>query len=189
MSALTNPQKKALVALARRAFNRAGAQARGRGVSPSAKLHDAPSAEALSDRLDANGNAACFETWRHEQTERACGKHGFRLCTQADYGALTAHFQNLLGEPGKALRDDLQGDPTTNQGRQYRHLIARACGQYGFTIDYVEGICRNQNKCELGSATPQQLQRLLFTVHNRGRAKQRRSSQPVPARQTAEAQT
>lgn len=185
MSALNNRQKWVLVDMARRAFNLAGAQARGmrreaRGehegsfcVGRNDTLQDALNA------LAANGSEGCFETWRHEQVKLACGKNGLRLCSQLDYKAVEAHFQHLLGEDGRAFVADQRHQ--TEAVRQARHKLNEALERNGFHVSYAEVICRKQFKVELDGAAAQQLWKIVYTVNKRGAARRRQEREEVVA--------
>ena len=116
-AALTNRQKRYLAQLARRA------------------LAAASGAVAKCGCPVDNATA-----WRHCQVIKATGRHGLRCCTQDDYGPLKAHFLNLLGEPGQALRADLR--QLTNPMRVILWKIRRRCQDYGIGLDKAEGICR-----------------------------------------------
>ena len=143
---LTNDQKRILSPLARRAFNRELALARGRG-------------EKLADLNE--------QKLRHEHVARACGKLGLRCCTQDDYGAVKAHFLDLLGEHAQAFRAVHHGEGNARRVAEYK--LVQACEGAGLTLAYAAKICANQFKCALEDATEKQLWCLMFTVQNRGR--------------------
>jgi hypothetical protein len=143
---LDNNQKRILSQLARRAFNRELALARGRG-------------EKLAEL-----NESAF---RHEHVAKACGKLGLRCCSQDDYGAVKAHFLDLLGEHGQAFKAVHHG--TGNARRIAEYKLMQACEQGGLQLSYAAKICVNQFKCSLEDATEKQLWCLTFTIKNRGR--------------------
>lgn len=88
---------------------------------------------------------ANVDFWRHQEVARACGKAGLRCCSQDDYGAVKAHFLNLLGEPGAALRADIHGQPGLNQTRIVLWKIARQCERLGVPVSYADAICRQMH--------------------------------------------
>jgi len=143
---LTNIQKRILSQLARRAFNRELAMARGRG-------------EKLADL-----NEVAF---RHQHVAQACGKLGLRCCSQDDYGAVKAHFLDLLGEHTAAFTAVHHGEGNARRVAEYK--LIEACKITGLGLPYAARICANQFKCELDDATEKQLWCLTFTIKNRGR--------------------
>jgi hypothetical protein len=116
-AALSNGQKRYLAQLARRAWER----------------------DAEADGLDEAG-------FRHEQVARAVGRLGLRCCSQDHYGAVKAHFLNLLGQPGRALEADLRGRPELNERRIILWKIKERCREYGIGIGVAEGICRQMTR-------------------------------------------
>lgn len=116
-----------------------------------------------------------FETWRrHEQfiavtsanplVDRT-SRMSLRDCTQRDKLKLIAHFQDLAGEPGRALTTHMV-DEVKDSAIAMRKLEAE-CAARGLNISYPAKICLKQNKCALEDASPNQLWRLVFTVRNR----------------------
>jgi hypothetical protein len=143
MSALKSYQRTELAMLARRAWMRCKALARGQG-------NDLP---------------AEFDAWRHAEVAKACGKLGLRLCSQDDFCLVKGHFLELCGEHGAAMKAHVlaQDEPR----RRGLWLVRLACQRRGFDVGYAEAICRVQFKCELGAATARQLRFLLFTINSR----------------------
>jgi hypothetical protein len=144
MSALTNQQKQRLAILAREAYAKAPQRDR---------------------------DAADFNDWRHEQVATACGKLGLRCASQADYKAIEAHFLQLVGQEGKALKALVRSQ--TEGRRQAEYKLVKECESAGFHISYAEKICWNQNRCSLFDASEKQIWKVFFTVRNRknGKAK------------------
>lgn len=142
---LTNAQKRILSQLARRAFNRELAIARGRG-------------ETLSETT---------EQYRHRHVAAASGKLGLRCCSQDDYGAVKAHFLDLLGESGAAVNALVHQSGNARRIAEYK--LVQACEQTGLGIGYAAKICANMFKCSLEDASADQIWKLMFTVKNRGR--------------------
>ncbi len=143
---LDNRQKRILSQLARRAFNRELALARGRG-------------EKLADLNEAE--------FRHQHVATACGKLGLRCCSQDDYGAVKAHFLDLLGEHGAAFKAVHHGEGNARRVAEFK--LVQTCEVAGLALTYAAKICQNQFKCSLEDATEKQLWCLTFTVKNRGR--------------------
>jgi hypothetical protein len=142
---LSKDQKRILSQFAQRAFNRDRAIALGRG-------------ETLPETADE---------YRRRHVATACGKHGLRCCSQDDYGLVKAHFQDLLGETGKAMNTLVHAEG--NGRRVAEHKLVRACEAAKLSVAYAATICRNQFKCSLEDATEKQLWCLTFTVKNRAR--------------------
>ena len=125
-----------------------------------------------------------FETWRrHEQFIAVTGANplsdrtsrlSLRDCTQSDLLKIVAHFEDLAGEPGRAL-DAHMRDEVKDSAIAMRKLEAE-CAARELSLEYPAAICRRQNKCELDAATPNQLWRLVFTIRNR---KKKVSHEPV----------
>jgi hypothetical protein len=150
---LSNFQKEILSKMSRRAFARMGALARGRG-------EEWP-----------EGNTADHQAFRHDQVSRACQKRGLRCCSQDDYPRIKAHFQQLLGEDGRAFNTLVRGE---NNGRRIaEHKLAEEMQKAGIGPAYVEKICMTQNKCRVLEASEKQLWHLMYTVRNRAAAKKR----------------
>ena len=143
---LTNPQKRILSQLARRAFNRELALARGRG-----------------EKLAAINEVE----FRHDHVARACGKIGLRCCTQDDYGAVKAHFLDLLGEHQAAFSAVHHGQGNARRVAEYK--LVQACEAAKLPLTYAAKICSSQFRCALEEATEKQLWCLMFTIQNRGR--------------------
>jgi hypothetical protein len=153
---LTNLQKRTLSLLARRAFNRATALARGRGEQFQVKEDD----------------------YRHEEVIRACGKHGLRCCSQDDYQAVRSHVLDLVGEHGAAFHAQLAAG--TEKRRQAEAVLVRECEKANVDLAYADRICLQQFKCCLAEASEKQIWCLVYTIRNRAAAK-RRGGARVPA--------
>jgi len=111
------------------------------------------------------------EEFRHAEVARACGKAGLRCCSQDDYKHVEAHLLDLCGEPGKALAAHVAA--VTQPRREAEAVLARACREAGLQLGYAAAICQRQFHCTLGDANERQLWNLVYTVRNRGRAKQK----------------
>ena len=116
-----------------------------------------------------------FETWRrHEQFLAVTGANplldrtsrlSLRDCTKRDLLKLVAHFQNLAGEPGRAVNTHLRAVVQDNALAMRK--LEMECAARGIKISYPAKICAKQYKCALEEASPNQLWRLVFTVRNR----------------------
>lgn len=151
--------------LARRAFNVVGARVRAMRVAP----QPGSSLQADMELLAASGTSAAFDTWRHAQVVRACGKDGLRLCSQLDFNAVKGHFLWLIGEDGHALNAHMRAE--TEQRRQFEHLIVIACTRWGFHLSYAENLCRSIHRVNLNDADARVLRLVMITVNARGAAK------------------
>lgn len=148
MTLLSNEQKAAICRLARRAYDTWAGR------------------EAFEDANDGLSMSKCFEAWRRVEQGKAVGRQSLRDCTSDnDYLRLTAHFQNLLGDSGRALNSLLR------HGEEPRvvafHKLQLALRERGLHEGYAAAICRRQFRCELGDASAKQLWNLFFTVKNR----------------------
>jgi hypothetical protein len=116
-----------------------------------------------------------FETWRrHEQFIAVTGANplldrtsrlSLRDCTQRDVLKLVAHFEDLAGQPGRAI-DAHMRDEMKDSSIAMRKLEVE-CAERGLDLSYPAKICQKQYKCALEDAAPNQLWRLVFTVRNR----------------------
>lgn len=150
---LSNNQKRYLSVLARRAFNRQAALARGRGEV------------MATDEAD----------YRHAVVAEACGKLGLRCCSQDDYKAVEARLLDLLGEPGKALAAHMHAEGNARRIAEYK--VIEACKDFGLSLNYAEAICRSQNRGKgLQDVTDKALWRVVFTVRNRGLKKRKEAT-------------
>ena len=153
MSALSNKQKYILASLARRAFRRSAAIARGLGQ---------PLAE------DEN-------TWRHERVAEAVGKPGLRACGQEDFKTIEGHFLHLLGQDGQAVESHFQA--ATEPRRVAEFKVIQACEKWGFSLNYADAICRRQNHgTGMQDVDDKTLYHLMFTIINRGRSRARKAA-------------
>src|SRR5574343_1736034 len=85
LAPLNNRQKARICMLARRAFDR-------------------------QSQAGALGDAAEPEVWRKEQQRHTCGQSSLTACTNKDYLALKARFQDLAGEHVAAFRNHLRAE-------------------------------------------------------------------------------
>lgn len=105
-----------------------------------------------------------FEDWRHDVAIRACGNR-ISEATQSQWADLKAAFQDLAGQPDKALNTHLRD--ADNKRRVAMHKLTTALTERGLDMSYAASISRTQFKCELDSASAKQLWCLFFTVTNR----------------------
>lgn len=182
MSELSNKQKRYLADLARRAFNKRAAELRAgaAGIAPMQGAAMAGSRQEALDCLclaphgvrDLAGPASAHEaetTWRHEQVRIACGRPGLRACSQLDYKRVESHFLDLLGQAGSAFNSQVQAE--TEPRRQAEAVLLRELNRFGFRLSYAESISRAQFKCGVMDASVGQVWKLVYTVRNRGNAR------------------
>lgn len=108
---------------------------------------------------------ACYEAWRHDQQQKACGVALLRACTQAHYGRLKSHFQALGGDEAGAAHT--RGRDADNDRRIARYKLAEALRERGLQEGYAASICWDKYKCALAEATAAQLWKLIFDVRSR----------------------
>lgn len=118
--------------------------------------------------------------FRREEAIAACGMR-ISAATQRQWAALKAHFQDMAGQPGPAFRTLIRDNG--NAKRVAMHKLEQACRQQNLALGYAAAICRTQNRCELADASAPQIWRLVFTINNRGRAKQRKTGSPAAREQ------
>lgn len=124
---------------------------------------------------EAGPDVASVEDWRHQQVAAACGKLGLRCCGQDDYKRIEAHFLELLGEHGRAMKAHVAAE--TEPRRQAEAVLVRELERFGLRMGYAEAICQRQYKCGLFDASEGQLWKLVYTVRNRGHAKSKSSKE------------
>jgi hypothetical protein len=117
------------------------------------------------EAFDRQGCTGSIEDWRHEQQFLAVGKESLRDCVQDDYLKLKAHFEDLTGESGRAVKTHM-ADAVSDRELVMRKLEAE-CAARALDISYPATICAKQYKCDLDHASPNQLWQLVFTVRNR----------------------
>lgn len=154
---LSNAQKRHLSILARRAFRRAAALARGRG-------------EAFAESE---------EQFRHREVTTATGKIGLRCAGQDDYRAIEAHLWSLLKEEGRAFTAHVKAQ--TNSHRQAEAVLAReieaAADVIPDALRYITSICRAQFRCSPLDASEKQLWNLVYTLRNRAASRRKKGKQ------------
>lgn len=142
---LDNGQKARIAILAKEAFQKT------------------PNAERSTSNLE-------FEQWRHEQQFLAIGKESLRDATQADYLKLRGHFENLAGEPGRAVKTHM-ADAVKDKAIAMLKLRG-SLAERGLHVSYAETICKG--KCRgrgLDDANAKEIWEVNFTVRNRRKKK------------------
>ncbi|WP_043588968.1 hypothetical protein [Geminisphaera colitermitum] len=152
MQYFTNDQKAQVAMLAKRAYD-------------AWEMREAH--ECINDHLS---RTACFEQWRHQETGKVTGGiTSLRRCvSELHFLPLIAHFNNLLGEGGMALRTLLRHAEAGRITVFYK--LQQALAERGLSEGYAAAICRRQYKCDLGDAEEKQLWHLFFTIKNRRKA-------------------
>jgi hypothetical protein len=127
------------------------------------------------NHADKNVSATDQRTlYRHTQVALACGKAGLRCCSQDDYKLVEAHFLALLGETVKAFNAGVRA--ATEPRRQAEAVLVRECERFGLRLSYAAAICRSVFKCSLEDASPNQLFKVMYTIRNRGHARQQKAA-------------
>lgn len=159
MNPLSNEQKANIAILAKTAWDAWDGRA-----AWSEKHRDQVNDPLLSD-------AKCFEAWRRAEQFRAVGVASLRDATsEAHYLKLRAHFENLIGSSGRALKTLLRHEEEPKQ--RALKLIEQSCAERGLDFpNYPAAICRRQFRCALADATEKQLWNIHYTVRNRRTAK------------------
>ena len=130
----------------------------------------------------------CFDAWRHRETARiADGEASLRRCiSERHYLRLLAHFNDLAGQGGEALRALLR------HAEEARIVIffklQQALAQKGLDEGYAAHIARCKFKKPLGDCTEKQLWVLFFDVRRaKARGKHLNQSSKSKAQQKREA--
>ena len=123
MAPMSGEQKRDLVLLAKRAFEKSGASSQA---------------------------SESFEDWRHHQVKIATERNGLRECRNEDFLPLQAHFLRLIGQTAMADRRVLKYE--TEPRRWALHKLEAECGEAKDVIDrpmeYVLSICRARYKVQ-----------------------------------------
>lgn len=107
-----------------------------------------------------------LDEWRHEVAISACGCR-ISEAVQTHWADLKAAFQDLAGEPEKALRTHIrEGD---NKRRIALYKLTKELEAHGLETAYAEKICRDQFKVPISQASAKQIWCLFFTISKRGK--------------------
>lgn len=113
-----------------------------------------------------------YAAWRHVEQGRAVGRQSLTKCTsEEDFLRLCAHFRSMIPGQGQIAARTLARHAAEPR-LVAMHKLREACQRAGLELSYPAAICRTQYRCTLAEASEKQLWRLVFTVRNRGRAKQ-----------------
>lgn len=108
---------------------------------------------------------ACFDAWRHVETGKAVGIQSLKLCTQAHYARVLAHFQRLAGREVSADRTVARDQ---DNGRRIAWFkLTQARNERGLAESWVATICRAKFKCSLDDASEKQIWKLFYDVKKR----------------------
>ena len=145
---LSNVQKGKLCILARKAFDRIGGD---------------------------STTGMEFAEWRKQEQWNAVGKQSLRDCMQREYLRLVAHYEDLIGESGRAVTTHMRAG--TEPRRIAEHKLLEALKKAGLEIAYADTICRSKFKCHVEDASTAQLWKLYYDIRQRGASK--RKAKPV----------
>ena len=148
MKALSPKQKAVLCQIARRAYDKGKAGGQLQGID--------------------------FDTWRHDEVERATGLPGLRTCGNDHHSILAAHFESLASEDGRALNHLLADG--TNKRRQLEHVLVTTLKGAGLPMTYAERLARDKFKCGVMDTTDAQLRAVLITVKARTSSRRRKAA-------------
>lgn len=155
MTPLSNSQKSVLAQLARKAWK-----------------HLAKQAEARGEAFDSGTEA--HNAFRREEVHRACGKYGLTAAANSDYCRIAGHFEDLAGNSGRAfnhlMREQSEGL------RQVRVVLRRALAVGDLPENYADAISISVWGCPVEDLTESQAWKIVYTVTNRIRARQRKES-------------
>lgn len=152
---MSNQQKAAICILAREAHEKLTADCADNTDS------DFRTSEKFSVHSRVS-RAISFSAWRREQQLAAVAKESLRDCVQGDYLKLVAHFQDLKGETGRAVKTHMR-DAVQEKAIALRKLETE-CALRGLDLSYPARICKSKFKCALDEATPRQLWCLVFDI-------------------------
>jgi hypothetical protein len=136
-----------------------------RGLSNLQKATLARAARAAWASRGMVGDNAAFTDWRHAEQQAAVGCGSLRDCGQDDFLPLLAHFQDLAGETGTAVKTILRHaeEPRIIAMRK----LAESLAERGLGTAYAEAICTRQFRTGLTDASAKQIWCVNFTVRNR----------------------
>jgi hypothetical protein len=135
--------------------------------------------DKLRPDLDPQFDGIDRDDWRREEVAKACGKFGLTCCGQGDYQLVRAHFLNLLGEPGQALKAMVKAAEEPRQKAE-RTLFGKLA-EYGYGRDYILPICRARFKQSLAECSAGQLWKLVYIVQSNGERKRKKEREHQPA--------
>jgi acyl-CoA-binding protein len=113
----------------------------------------------------ALGKPGTFDEFRRAQVEKVTGLQGLRECSQGHYLKLKARFEDLAGNPDKALNTHLRAE--TNDRRQYIHLIAELIAKHELAPTYADSIARDRFKQPFSECSAEQVLDILKTIKAR----------------------
>jgi len=152
LAPLTAAQKRELVLLARRAFER---------------LYDSG---AISEATE-------FDAWRHGQTLQCVERPGISACRQEDFAQVKSHFLRLLGQEGMSQRLQARADMEPRRVALWK--LEQECAAARDVIDrpleYVSSIARARYKAaSMDDLGEKQIWVLMFDL--RRNAQRRRAA-------------
>lgn len=108
--------------------------------------------------------------WRLKEQQERFGLDSLTKATQAQYADIKGHFEAIAGNLAKAFKTIRRGQD--NDRRVARWHLNKALATAKLSPAYAQAICKNQFHCTLDDASKKQLWNLVYTVKNRGKAKQ-----------------
>jgi len=110
-----------------------------------------------------------LEDWRRDQQMSAVDCDSLRQCTQKDFDALMAHFENLLGNSDKAFSYSLRAE---NSPRNVAlHNLRKACmeakGALRDPMGYVRGYLRRAKGLALEDADAKTIWGCVFMIRRK----------------------
>jgi hypothetical protein len=154
LAPLSREQKKELVLLAQRAFQR---------------LYDAGT---LTESTE-------FDSWRHQQVLLVCERGGLREARNEDFLVIQAHFLAMLGQTAMADRRRVQADmePRRCALAKLKQECEAASDVINRAWDYASSISRSRFKTtqiqELGE---KQIWMLVFDIRRNAQHRRRKSA-------------
>ena len=131
------------------------------------------------ERNDHLSRTKCFDAWRHLETAKVTGDvQSLKHCIdERDYLPLLAHFADLAGEGGRALKALLRHQ---EEGRiRVFFKLQQVLAERGLEEGYAAHIARCKYKCDLGDCSKDQLWTLFFDIKKR---KAKADPRPAPTR-------
>ena len=101
------------------------------------------------------------------------GLTSLTAATQAQYADIKAAFESLAGDDARAYTTIRRGQD--NPRRVALWNLQRACAAAKLSTAYAQSICKTQYRCTLDEANEKQLWRLVYTIKNRAKSRQRKA--------------
>jgi hypothetical protein len=113
-----------------------------------------------------------FDDWRHSEVKRVVHRAGLRDCLNMHYLPLSAHFHELLGNTGKAVKDLVKAatEPRDWALNVLHREAAKVKDVLPHAMDYARGFLKNKRGVTLDEASDRDIWHAVFTVRRKAQA-------------------